>query len=96
MMRIPGLRGFAGGDALASEAAVYRQRCALDEAQYVVPIPFGSLLLLSATERGLEGLVVSFTRVAVDEDDERLKVLVTPRWVSLSSEVRSACALATT
>jgi len=91
MIRIPGLRGFAGGVALASEAAVVglSATCVffLLSALQGIPMPFGSSEGTEGAEaRGLVG----FSFMIVEVEDERLNVLASgARWVSFSSEKRS-------
>jgi len=90
-MRIPGRRGCAGADALASEAAVgFGQQAVSAGRGTQVPMPLSfespSVVALAAE---LEALGVGWSPTMVDVDDERLNVLARgARCVSLSSAAR--------
>lgn len=89
-IRIPGRRGCAGADALASEAAGLGQQEVSGDRRTKVPMPLSlespRVVALAAE---LEALGVGWSPTIVDVDDERLNVLARgARCVSLSSAAR--------
>ena len=90
-MRIPGRRGCAGAEALASEAAVGVGQQAVSAGRgSQVPMPLSlELPSVVALAAELEALGVGWSSTMVDVDDERLNVLARgARCVSLSSAAR--------